>query len=1068
MPSPLLPPVVSALSVCSSSVRIQGQFIGATVDVFQDGANVGGGSATSADQIFPLTVTLKAGPSHPVTATQTSSGMTSPASAPVIVQNNPVAVGSVIGTVTCETHIYQCGQCLYLDGMLPGATVEVTAGGSPRGSGTAVDGTAQVGLSTPTGLNEVLSARQTACGSPGALTPLPAADPLPPGRQLPPPTVIGPLQACEVAVQVTNVIDGAQVTLTETGVPPGFTEQGCFFLPTLWFPCPPLLQGSEVSATQNMPGCSEVGSKASPAIKVDPPAPKPPHVDHPLCAGSVTVRLTHLTPGQTVEVFQDATSLGIGSAPASSFAFPVPPLTGGTEITARQELCGHWSSSSNKVKVNPTPSHLPPIAVTGPLYQCGAAVQVTGLHLGATVTIWSTILGGQIGGPQAVSAIQMDVRVTPLLLATDQIYAVEQGCGLTVQSPNVPVNPMVQPSPPLVLSPVETCMRSVTVGSVLPGAHVDVYVNNVFRGSAIATATTAEVPVLSGPLKVGDKVKARQTICGITTAFGLPETTVISSAGFYYLTQHFDTARTGWFPYETTLNVATVPKLKTKPLITQTLDATVFAQPLYAHHVNIPGLGAHNVVYMATENDTVYAFDADTQQPALWQRSLIPSGEQAVPVSQAYSGNIAPVVGITSTPVIDCASYTMWVVAKTMGVVGGLFTFYNRLYAIDIATGADRPGSPVLIEEAAYPSATVSAGVPFDPHKQLNRPALLLLNGLIYIGFGSHNDGSGSWYGWVFVYDATTLAKVGVFCTTPNGSRGSVWQGGMGLAADPQGFVYFMTGNGDYDGTANFSDSALKLPGNFTVPPPTVPVDFFTPANQTELNDFDWDFGSGGPVVLPDPPAGSGLPKTMVVCGKDGQIYLLNRENMNSTPLSTLPLPGSPPNPSPPAPPGVGSGGDGPGVWGGPAYFNSGGQQLIYYCGNGADGTGGHLMAFVFSGNSITQSLIGSKPNQSARTFPSLNAMTNPTTTGSHQSGGATPVVSSDQQKPGTGIVWALARSNPLQLVAFDATDLTKPPLFSQPAGPWNNPNGGAFTEPIIIQGKVYVPSDGQLNVFGL
>jgi hypothetical protein len=349
----------------------------------------------------------------------------------------------------------------------------------------------------------------------------------------------------------------------------------------------------------------------------------------------------------------------------------------------------------------------------------------------------------------------------------------------------------------------------------------------------------------------------------------------------------------------------------------------------------------------------------------------------------------------------------------------------------------------------------------------LNRPALLLLNGRIYIGFGSHNDGTPIWYGWVFVYDATTLEKVGVFCTTPGGSRGSVWQGGMGLAADPEGFIYCMTGNGSYDGKTNFGDSALKLPAVFAVPPPTVPVDFFTPANQTDLDNSDWDFGSGGPMILPDL-KDSHLPKTMVACGKDGQIYLLNRENMNTIPLQIVPLPGSPPSSAPPLPPKAGSGGDGPGVWGGPAYFNVGGNQFIYYCGNGADGTGGQLMAFALSGTSLTQALIGSKPNQSAMKFPSLFALTSPNTQGCRQSGGATPVVSSDHQKAGTGVVWALARTNPLQLVAFDATDLTTGPLFISPAGPWKNSTGGAFTEPTVIQGKVYVPSDGELNVFGL
>jgi hypothetical protein len=286
----------------------------------------------------------------------------------------------------------------------------------------------------------------------------------------------------------------------------------------------------------------------------------------------------------------------------------------------------------------------------------------------------------------------------------------------------------------------------------------------------------------------------------------------------------------------------------------------------------------------------------------------------------------------------------------------------------------------------------------------------------------------------------------------------------MGLAADPEGFVYFMTGNGGFDGTTNYGDSALKLPANFTVSPPTAVADSFTPSNQGDLYAWDCDFGSGGPLILPDPPPLSGLPRAMVVCGKDGQIYLLNRQNMgkyNGPPpgadrvLAKVSLPGSPPKFGA----GAGQNGDGPGVWGGPAYFDSGSQQFIYYCGNGESGGGGNLMAFIFSGNSLAQSYIGSKPNQSAMRFPSPLDL---------QSGGTTPVVSSNQHNAGTGIVWALVRSNPLQLVAFDATNLTTGPLFpAVTAGPWNN-IGGAFTEPTVIQGKVYVPSDGQLNVFGL
>ena len=1066
---PLLPPVVSALSECSSQFKIQGQLIGATVDLFQDGANVGGGVATWPDQVFNLKsgVTLKTGAGHPVTATQTLGGVTSPPSAPVIVLNKT----AFIGTVTSRTHIYECGQCLWLDGMFPGATVEVTVGGVLRGKGTAVDGSARFGLSPQTSLGDTLVAQQTACGIPGVKTNLSPPDPLPGGkRQLPPPTVNGPLQACMVAVTVSNVTDGAQVTLTETPAP-GFSETACFDLSSLFFQCPPLTQGSNVSAIQSMPKC-EVKSASSPPVPVGPPAPLPPTVVPPLCAGSTTVQLTGLNPGQIVEIFQDATSLGTGSAPGSSFPFTVPPLAGGSVITARQELCGHWSSASNQVKVNPQPKSLPTPIVGSPLFQCGAAVHVSNLHPGSTVYVWSTLLGGVIGH-KAVNSTQTDVPVTPLLLAGDDIYAVEQGCGLTVQSAKVKVSAMEQPGIPTVVAPVEACMRSVTVSGVVPGAHVEVYVNNVFRGSAIATATTVEVP-LSGSLKVGDLVKARQSICGITTGFGQP-VPVIGSAGFYYLTQHFNPARTGWCPYETTLTVANVPKVKTAPKIKQDLtkwvdpdgnpqsgSGTVYAQPLYAHHVNIPDMGAHNVVYAATEDDNIFAFDADTPQPALWVRTLIPPGEQKVSDSDITGcNNVSPFIGITSTPVIDCASYTMWAVAKTKSVAGGKTTFHHRLYAIDISTGADRPGSPVEIQNISYPGAGSpndgKGNVLFDQQWQMDRPALLLEGGRIYIGFGSHCDFSASAYhGWVLAYDATTLKQVGVFCTTPDSDpkgddMGGIWQGGMGLAADPQGFIYFITGNGEFDantGGKNYGDTVLKLPANFAVPPPTVPADFFTPANQDSLRTADIDFGSGGPLILPDQPAATapGL-EAMVACGKDGQIYLINRQNMGK-----YNGPGGPDHVLAVVQlqPGKGPGAQ-PGVWGGPAYFNSGSQQFVYYAGDG-----GPLTAFVFAGSSLALAKIGAKPNQSSQTFPH---------------GGTTPVVSSNQQNKGTGVVWALVRpagAGQLQLMAFDATNLTSAPLFNSPAGPWKNSAGGAYTEPTVIQGKVYVPSDGELNVFGL
>jgi len=394
----------------------------------------------------------------------------------------------------------------------------------------------------------------------------------------------------------------------------------------------------------------------------------------------------------------------------------------------------------------------------------------------------------------------------------------------------------------------------------------------------------------------------------------------------------------------------------------------------------------------------------------------------------------------------------MYVVAKTKTVSGGTTTFHYRLYALDIATGADRLG-PVEIAGSVPGSGDPNDGsghVVFDPHWHLNRPGLLLLNGTLYLGFGSHCDKHlASYHGWVFGYDAATLTRVGVFATTPDTPSGQtsaagVWQGGMGLAADPEGYIYFTTGNGDFSannpGGRDYGDTVVKLQSNFTVP------DYFTPNYQPTLLSGDIDLGSGGVLVLPDSPVGTSRVQLLVGAGKDGNILLMNRSNMGKY------TPGGPDNllQVPPVQMSPGSAiTDQTGTWGGPAYYrNSQQQQFVFYC-----GSGGHLKAYLLAGHALSLSKIGPNPNQSPSAFPS--------------EGGVTPNVSSNQQTGGTALVWAITRSNPLHLQAFDATNLTST-LFDQPCGAWNNSNGGAFIEPTAIQGKVYVPSDGQLTVFGL
>src|SRR5260221_5536896 len=353
-------------------------------------------------------------------------------------------------------------------------------------------------------------------------------------------------------------------------------------------------------------------------------------------------------------------------------------------------------------------------------------------------------------------------------------------------------------------------------------------------------------------------------------------------------TYHNDNARTGLNANETILTPDNVraPGQFGK-LFSQPVDGYVYAQPLYVPNVHIidhgVDKGIHNVVFVATEGDSVYAFDADSNAGAnaspLWTASLIDTlhGAAAGATTVATQGSnpdincedLVPQVGITSTPVIDLVSNTMFVEAKSKENGG----FVHRLHALDITTGNEKSPGPTVI------TATVN-GITFDPLHQLNRPGLLLLNGTIYIGYGSHCDIT-PYNGWLFAYDAATLTRKGVFVTTPgttttpnpNGA-GAIWMSGAGIAADGAGNIFAATGNGTFDAT-DFGDSILKLSLNQQT---LGLVDSFTPFNQADLNAHDNDLGSGGVLLLPDQPGAH--PHLLVQAGKEGTIYLLDPDHM--------------------------------------------------------------------------------------------------------------------------------------------------------------------------------------------
>jgi hypothetical protein len=506
-------------------------------------------------------------------------------------------------------------------------------------------------------------------------------------------------------------------------------------------------------------------------------------------------------------------------------------------------------------------------------------------------------------------------------------------------------------------------------------------------------------------------------------------------------TYHNDIARTGQNTQETILTPANVNSTQFGKLFTVTVDGAVYAQPLYLSAVNIAG-GTHNVVYAATEHDSLYAIDADSGA-IYWQISLIaPGGRTVNPQTDIGSDctDIIPEIGITGTPVIDAMSGTLYVVAKTY--VNGTGAQY--LHAIDVSTAAEKFGGPVVIQGSVPGTAYDAVGnvVHFNPLFENQRPALLLENGHVVIGWASHCD-TDPWHGWVMSYSASTLGQEAVFNTTANGAESGIWMSGGGIAADTAGDLYFATGNGSWNGTSDFGDSIVKLgppaAGSFPV------LDYFTPYNQSTLDVDDTDVASGGLVLLPTLPSGRQL---LAQQGKQGTIYLLDRTNMgryciNQTPRCT----NSDPQIVQEI---VGASG---GLWGSPAYWNGN----LYW-------TGVNEQIRAYSLNAGNSGLISTTPTSHTAQAFGFSA--------------PTPSISSNGNS--NAILWALDGSSYgsncvsgspdcLGLYAYDATNLANLLYNSRQAANNRDSPGTAvkFETPIIANGKVYVGTQSGVSAYG-
>ncbi len=331
---------------------------------------------------------------------------------------------------------------------------------------------------------------------------------------------------------------------------------------------------------------------------------------------------------------------------------------------------------------------------------------------------------------------------------------------------------------------------------------------------------------------------------------GVPAIAAAQQGGVSVLTQHNDNHRTGANLQETRLTPANVNRRQFGLLFKDEVDDQIYGQPLVVAGVKIGG-GVHDIVVVATVNNSVYAFDADHPGPAYWQNNFGP----AASVNDAYFGcaDLNGKFGIVGTPVIDPAHRTLYVVSLSVEHAH----FVQKLHALSLRTGQERKPGPVVISADG-----------FNPLRQNQRPALLLDRGVVYIGYSSHCD-NGFYHGLLFAYDTRTLRRIAVFNVTPTGNGGSIWQSGQGPAADSHGNIYFTTSNGDWDGRWNFSESLLKLSTRFGL----ALSDWFTPSNYPLLNHADLDLDSSGVLLIP------GL-HLATADGKQGMLYLLNTRHL--------------------------------------------------------------------------------------------------------------------------------------------------------------------------------------------
>jgi hypothetical protein len=550
----------------------------------------------------------------------------------------------------------------------------------------------------------------------------------------------------------------------------------------------------------------------------------------------------------------------------------------------------------------------------------------------------------------------------------------------------------------------------------ISGTTATASINSSGKATAVAPGTTV--------ISAGTNGHSASTTLTVTAA---------AAAGTDVVTYHSDNARTGQYLNETILTPSNVRVATFGKVGFFSVDGKVDAQPLYLSNVSISGQGAHNVLYVGTEHDSVYAFDAGTGA-VLWHVSLLSSGETTSDTRGC--SQVTPEIGITSTPVIDRSrgpNGALYVIAMSKDNSGN---YFHRLHALDVTSGAELFGGPKVIQASFPGTGDNSSGgnVIFDAKQYTQRPGLLLLNGGLYVAWGSHCDIQ-PYTSWVMAFDASTLAQTSVLNLVPNGSEGGIWMSGAGPAADAAGNIYFLEGNGDFETTldangfpnrGDFGNSFMKLStssGALRV------ADYFATSNTVSQSAADQDLGSGGAMLLPDVTDSLGSVRHLAVgAGKDSIIHVVDRDQMGKFDPSTnhdyqevSALAGG-------------------GVFSMPAYFNN----TVYF---GA--VGDTIKAFTI-------------------TAARLSATATSQTRNSFGYPGATPAVSANGNT--NGILWAAENSGTAVLHAYDTSNLATE-LYNSNQAASNRDHFGAgnkFITPMVANGRVYVGTTNGVAVFGL